>query len=191
LAARWAINGLLSGIERRLARIRDLAERSSHRRSIPMLDQLRRELLAVGLDGHIVAADIVAFATEAARYDHGVLEFVEAWTPTPSVGGTPAPPATIPAALRDHQHERAQGVLDGERQLREVLGATSNLASAATNLRLQRLVAVLAVISTAAAIIATIAAILALNLPQPSAPPTTSSPAPYSTSTSPPSRSSP
>ncbi|HEY8114527.1 MAG TPA: hypothetical protein VII16_17010 [Actinomycetes bacterium] len=191
LAARWAINGLLSGVERRLARIRDLAERSSHRGSIRMLDELRRELLAVGLDGSVVAADIVALTNTAASYDHDVLEFVQAWTPTPTGGTTPAPPATIPTALREYQQARAQQILDSERQLRDVLGATGNLAGAVTNLRLQRRVAVLTAVSTVAAIVALIVAVLALNLSQPDRPTGTTLPAPNSISTSPPARSSP
>jgi hypothetical protein len=190
-AARWAINGLLSGVERRLARIRDLAERSSHRGSISMLDELRLELLAVGLDGHVVAADIIALTNQTARYDRHVLEFVEAWTPTPAEGTGPASPATIPAALREHQQQRAQHILDSERQLRDVLGATSNLAGAVTNLRLQRWVAIITAVSTVAAIIALIVAVIALDRSQPNGPPATSLPTPQSTSTSPPARSLP
>jgi excisionase family DNA binding protein len=198
-AARWAINGLLSGVERRLARIRDLAERSSHRRSIRMLDELRQELLSVGLDGHVVAADIVALTDDAARYDRHMLEFVEAWTPEPREGTTPAPPATIPAALREHQQQRAQQILDSERQLRDLLGATSNLAGTVTNLRLQRGVAILTAVSTVVAIIALIVAALSLNLSQSdTAPPTsshgpttTSLATPKSASTSPPAHSTP
>jgi excisionase family DNA binding protein len=180
-AARWGINGLLSGIEHRLARIRDLAERSSHRGSIQMLDELRRELLAVGLDGHVVAADIIALTNEAARYDYHVLEFVEAWTPTPREGTAPAPPAVIPAALREHQQQRAQHILASERQLRDLLDTTSNLAGAVSNLRLQRWVAIITAVSTVAAIIALIVAVLALNVQQPNGPPATSLPTPTTT----------
>jgi excisionase family DNA binding protein len=181
-AAWWAINGLLSGVERRLARIRDLAERSSHRRSIRMLDELRDELLNVGLDGHVVAADIVALTNDAARYDRHMLEFVQAWTPEPSEGSTPAAPATIPAALREHQQQRAQQILDSERQLRDLLGATSNLAGTVSNLRLQRGVAILTALSTVVAIVALIVAVLSLNLSQSNAPPATSLPDPTTTS---------
>jgi excisionase family DNA binding protein len=181
-AAQWAINGLLSGVERRLARIRDLAERSSHRRSIRMLDELRQELLSVGLDGHVVAADVIAFTNAAALYDHNMLEFVKAWTPKPTEATTPAPPATIPAALREHQQQRAQQILDSERQLRDLLGATSNLAGTVTNLRLQRRVAILTAVSTVAAIIALLVAVLSLNLSQSNSPPATSSPGPTATS---------
>jgi hypothetical protein len=40
-----------------------------------------------------------------------MLEFVKAWTPKPTEATTPAPPATIPAALREHQQQRAQQFL--------------------------------------------------------------------------------
>jgi excisionase family DNA binding protein len=181
-AAQWAINGLLSGVERRLARIRDLAERSSHRRSIRMLDELRQELLNVGLDGHVVAADVIAFTNAAALYDHNMLEFVEAWTPKPTEATTPAAPAAIPAALRERQQQRAQRILDSERQLRDLLGATSNLAGTVTNLRLQRRVAILTAVSTIAAIIALLVAVLSLNLSQSNTQPATSSSGPTATS---------
>ena len=190
LATRWAISGLLSGVERRLARIRDLAEGTSRRGSLRMLGELRRELLAVGLDGHIVAADIVAFSAAAARYDRDVLEFVQARTLRHRNAQHSHAPARMPAALREQQHQRSQRILEVEGQLREVLSATGNLASAISNLRLQLFVAILAVISTAAAIIAVVAAILALNLSQPTTPPPSSPSTSQTTSTSTPTRSS-
>jgi hypothetical protein len=194
-ATRWAVSGLLSGVESRLARIRDLAEQSSHRRSTRMLNELRGELLTVGLDGHIVAADVMDFTSEVTRYDREVATFVETWTPAPpevtrSVvpngplrpeRRTPAvkrvteairrlslrigsfrtrqasdsePSVTLSARLREGQHERAEQILDDERQLRDVLVTTSNLAGAVTNLRLQIWVAVLAIISTIATVLA-------------------------------------
>jgi hypothetical protein len=161
LANRWALTSLLRELDEHLAATRDLAERSGGR-SPRALTQIQQQLLRTGVDSQIVAADIVRYAQDEASWRRDILDFHEV---LPSaVAGRVTPRASLAGTVRQGQINQGNRVTQAEAGLRELLNTSAQLTAAAENLRLQRRVLWLTVVSLIVAAVAAAAAVVALRM---------------------------
>jgi hypothetical protein len=173
LANRWALTPLLLELDEQLAATRDLAERSGGERSPRALTQIQQQLLRTGMDSQIVAADIVRYAQNDASWRRDILDFHEV---LPSAFASRATPrASLADTMRQGQINQGNRVTQAEAGLRELLNTSAQLTAAAENLRLQRRVLLLTVVSLIVAAVAAAAAVIALRISS-NTPPATPTP---------------
>lgn len=165
LANRWALTALLHELDEQLAETRDLAERATGKRSPRALTQVQRQLISIGLDSQIVAADIVRYASDERSWRYDVLDFSQILPPalTEHLSPAPAPEPSLAESLRQGQLDHGATVTQNEADMRDLISSSAQLTAAAENIRLQRRVSWLTVVSLIVAAIAAAAAIAALH----------------------------
>jgi hypothetical protein len=161
-ANRWALTSLLRELDEQLAVTRDLAERSGSGRSPRALTQIQRQLLRTGMDSRIVAVDIVRYAQDEASWRRDILDFNE--VPPPALAHRVTSQASLAGTMRQGQINHGDRVTQAEAGLRELLNTSAQLTAAAENLRLQRRVLWLTIVSLIVAVIAAAAAVVALRM---------------------------
>lgn len=171
LANRWALTALLRELDEQLAATRDLAQRATSERKPKDLDQIRDQVIGTGLDGQIVAADIIRYASDDRSWRYEVLDFTE--VVPPALTGTLTPRTSLAEALRQGQIDRGTMITSAEANLRDLLSSTAQLTAAAENIRLQRRVWWLTIVSLIVAAIAAAATVATFYNPG-----TTPTPAP-------------
>jgi hypothetical protein len=157
---RWSLTALIRELEEQLAGLQDVADQASRRRTPRALADTQRQLLQTGIDSRIVVNDIVRYAQDP-WWKHGVLDFTE--VVAPGQEGQLKPTPSLVESLRQGQITDGRRVVQLETDLREILSTSAELASAGENLRLQRRVVWLTVISLIVAIVAAWAAVMALR----------------------------
>lgn len=168
LVTSWSVPALFSELEEQTIGILDAADQAGGDKSLKALEQVQRQLLRAGLDSRIVANDITQGPGNPIL-DSNVPDFVEVIHR--SGPRTPAPSPSLISLWRISQAATGKRVVQMEKDLREILSTNADLASASANLRLQRRVIWLTVISMIIAIIAAGAAVYAV-WPKSSAPST-------------------
>jgi hypothetical protein len=161
-ANRQALTALLSELDEQLAAMRDLSERATSQRSPKALTQVQRQLITTGLNGQIVAADITRFAQNEIWWQHDVLDFTKI-TPSALIPYV-TPGLPLAESLRQGQINHGTAIAQAEADLRDLINSSAQLTAATENIRLQRSVRWLAVISLIVAIIAAAATIAALQI---------------------------
>jgi hypothetical protein len=161
-ASRQALTALLNELDEQVAAIRDLSERATSQRSPKALNQVQRQLIHTGLDSQIVATDIARFARNERWWTHDVLDFIEVLPSALSVWQSPR--ESLSGLMRQRQVDRGAASAQAEADLREVINSSAQLTAATENIRLQRSVRWLAIISVIVAIIATAATVAALYI---------------------------
>ena len=161
-ANREALTALLQELDEQLASTRDLSERATSQRSAKALTQVQQQLISTGLDGQIVAADIAGYARDKERWRYDVLDFTHVVPPALIAAGTQPLPLT--EVLRHGQIERGTAVARAEADLRDLINSSAQLSAAAENIRLQRSVRWLAIVSLIVAIVAAAATVAALHI---------------------------
>jgi hypothetical protein len=170
LAARWALTAFLSEQNEQLAEVRDLTSRASRKRSPRALTKVQRQLMNIGLEGNIVAAEIVQYAKSEEAWKSGFPDFriKVAWEPgfpdlIPVLREDSTEDATqcvsVADILRQRQIDTGDRIRREEADLRDLINAGAQLIAAAENLRLQRRVLWLTIVSVAVAVIAVLATI--------------------------------
>jgi hypothetical protein len=166
LANRWALTALLRELDEQLAATRDLAERATGKRSPRALTQVQRQLISIGLDSQIVAADIVRYARDERSWRHDLLDFSQVLPPDLMEHLNPAPTLqpSLAESLRLGQLDQGTMVTENEADMRDLINSSAQLTAAAENIRLQRRVSWLTIVSLIVAAIAATAAIAALHI---------------------------
>lgn len=160
LLARWSLTALIRELEEQLASIQDVAEQASFRHSPRALTETQRQLLRTGIDSRIVVNDIIRYAQNSS-WGTDVLEFSE--VPQRALSQNSEPPTSLTEWLQLGQITGGERVARLETDLRDILSTSAGLISASENLRLQRRVVWLTVISVLAAVVGAAAAVLALR----------------------------
>jgi hypothetical protein len=181
LLVRWSLTAFIGGLEEELAGIQDVAEQAGRKRSPRALADTQQQLLRTGIDSRIVVNDIARYAQDP-WWKHDVLDFSEVLPP--GLEGKAQPTGSLAKSLRESQIEGGQRVAHLETDLREILNTNAGLTSASENLRLQRRILWVTVISVIAAVVAAAAAVIALKLSAdttstPRAPAVSASPQPH------------
>jgi hypothetical protein len=178
LANCWAQTTLLRELDEQLAVTRDLTEQASSKRSPRALAQVQRQLIHTGMDSQIVAADIVHYAERQMTRRHNGFDFTE--VPPPSIAQRVTPKTSLAETLLKGQIDHGTRVTQAEADIRDLLSTSAQLTAAAENLRLQRRVLWLTIVSLLVAAIAAAAAVIALrtsgspSTPAPTVPPSPS-----------------
>ena len=159
LLARWSLTALLRELQEHVAGLQDAAEHASRDRSPQALAHTQQQLVETGIDSRVVVNDIVRYAKDP-WWKHGALDFSEVLPPT--LDGKAQSAASLIESLREDQVSNGPQVTRLETDLREILSTSAELNSAAENLRLQRTVVRLTVISVIVAVVAAAAAVIAL-----------------------------
>lgn len=185
-ASRYALSVLLRKLDEQLAATRDLSERATSQRSPKALAQVQQQLIRSGLDSQIVAADISRYASNVTRWKSDVLDFTK--VEDPGLAEPSTPPLTMAESMRQSQISLGAAVAQAEVDLRDLINSSAQLTATAENIRLQRSVRWLAIISLLVAIIAAAATVVALHISSnPPTPMPTSSHPPTPTQTAHPS----
>lgn len=159
LVTSWSVPALFGELEEQTIGILDAADRAGRDKSPKALEQVQRQLLRAGLDSRIVANDITQGPGNPIL-DSNVPDFSEVvHHPGPR---TPAPNPSLIGLWKTSQVATGKRVVQMEKDLREILSTNADLASASANLRLQRRVIWLTVVSIVIAIIAASAAVYAV-----------------------------
>jgi hypothetical protein len=153
--AAWAARAALIGYQQRLTEMRDRASlpEGKTKAAIRALDSVRKELLLTTADAQRVGRDLAAMAEEKRLYSHSFETDFE-----PAAASRREFEPSLIELMREDTLSRARTLSETEQHVREVLLASSNLASTTANLRLQRRI-------TALTWILLILAILALAVP--------------------------
>jgi hypothetical protein len=160
LLTRWSLSAFIRELEEQLASIQDAAQQSARRRAPHALADTQQLLLRNGIDSRIVVNDIVRFAQDS-WWRYNLIEFTE--VDPPGVRDSRRPPASLADSLRGGQITDGQRVSRLETDLRDILSTSADLTSASENIRLQRRVVWLTIISVIAAIVAAAAAVIAIT----------------------------
>lgn len=161
-ASRYALSVLLRKLDEQLAATRDLSERATSQRSPKALTQVQQQLIHTGLDSQIVAADISRYASNVTRWKSDVLDFTK--VEDPGLAEPSTPPLTMAESMRQSQISLGAAVAQAEVDLRDLINSSAQLTATAENIRLQRSVRWLAIISLLVAIIAAAATVAALYI---------------------------
>ena len=161
-ASRYALTALLGELDEQLAATRDLSQRATSQRSPKSLTQVQQQLINTGLDSQIVTADIARFANDEKRWKRDLLDFTKVVPPSQAAHLTS--PLPLAETLRQSQIDQATDIAQAETDLRELINSSAQLTAAAENIRLQRWVRLLAIVSLIVAIIAAAATIAALDI---------------------------
>ena len=174
LVAAWSVPALFGELEEQTIGILDTADQAGRDKSLKALEQVQWQLLRAGLDSRIVANDITQGPSNPILYSNApdFLEVVHRSGPR-----TPPPGSSLISLWRASQAATGKRVVQMEKDLREILSTNADLAGASANIRLQRRVIWLTVVSVIIAVIAAGAAVYAV-WPKSSAP---SAPAHHST----------
>jgi hypothetical protein len=151
------MNALLAEVQRDLAELRDLAEKSTRNETIGSLTELKDKLLRIGLDGQMAVAEIVRVAQAESEAGEG-------WFDGPNFLFSIKEERKLNESLRSGRIAVGENIIRSESRLRELLSTTADLAIAATNLRLQQRVFWLTIVSVLVAIAAGIVSLVALNV---------------------------
>ncbi len=160
LGTRWALSCLLDEYHQRLARYRDESASELRNRPVRDLRDLRRIVRTATFDMLTVASALERYTQNRAQY---ALSVIEPKRPRSSDtggedGDADADEIDMIDGLREQQAERARLLERETTLLLESLGASAGFAQAISNIRLQRLVIALTLISVT---LATLAVILA------------------------------
>jgi hypothetical protein len=114
------------------------------------------------MDSQIVAADIIHYAEDEVSWQHGILDFND--VPPPALAQQMTPQTSLADTMRQGQITQGGRVTQAEADLRDLLNTSAQLTAAAENLRLQRRVWWLTIVSLLVAAIAAAAAVAALHI---------------------------
>jgi len=145
LLSRWSLTCLLDGYHERLSALRDRTARDGGYRPVHDLKQLRSLARTELYDIAACAQEIEEFVESDQAYRYGVLEMTYAR----EVRGKRL---DLLASLRSSQGMRAQQVQRESGLLQSTLSTSNDLSQTISNIRIQRLVVLLAVVSTAIAL---------------------------------------
>lgn len=161
LANHWALITFLHVLDEQLVITRDLAERLSSGRSPHALAQVQQQVIHMGLESDIVVGDILRYAQDQNAW-HQFPSFSE----VTSVASTqqPSPQVSLEQALQRRQMDNSNRIKQTEVDLRDLLNVSAQLTAAAENLRLQRRVLWLTIVSLIVGAIAAAAAVVALHI---------------------------
>ncbi|WP_129513565.1 hypothetical protein [Burkholderia stabilis] len=139
LLSRWAITGMLDGYHEQLSRLRDKSAGARSYQPIRDLKQLRSLVHTQLYDVELSAHEITEFTKDVWYRAH-----IPNMRPMDSRRGTQT---DLADSLRSAQHERAAQVSRESELLKSVLSLSSDLSQTITNLRIQRLIVLLTLIS--------------------------------------------
>lgn len=145
LLSRWSLTCLLDGYHERLSALRDRTARDGGYRPVHDLKQLRSLARTALYDITACAQEIEEFVESDSAYRHGVLEMAYAREVR---GERP----DLLAGLRSSQRMRAQQVRRESGLLQSTLSTSNDLSQTISNIRIQRLVVLLTVVSIAIAL---------------------------------------
>jgi len=145
LLSRWSLTCLLDGYHERLSALRDRTARDGGYRPVHDLKQLRSLARTELYDIAACAQEIEEFVESDQAYRHGVLKMTYAR----EVRGERL---DLLASLQSSQGMRAQQVQRESGLLQSTLSTSNDLSQTISNIRIQRLVVLLAVVSTAIAL---------------------------------------
>jgi len=154
LAARHAIQTLLSLYRHRLADLRDEAGvRRRIRRSVRDARVLDDFLIRDGLDLSTIAADLNEMTRDLARFRYNVPEFIEDLSALGASVPLPAKPAEYLPALRRAIRKQASRLAASYAMTTANIRASAELRQAIASTRLQRVTVALAIIAATVAVI--------------------------------------
>jgi hypothetical protein len=159
LANRLALTALLSELDEQIIIIRDLAEKASAGRSPRAFDDLRQQLIRTGTDSQVIN-DIVNYAEDTTWWKHKLIDFSEA---PPPILGQITPQASLADTLRRGQIAEGSKITQAEADMRALLSTSAQLTAASENIRLQRRVWWLTIVSIIIAAVAAAAAVAELH----------------------------
>jgi len=161
LASCWALTAFLRDQRERLANIRDLTDRASRRHSPRALTRVEREMVLMGLESDIVTADIV----DSAKRENSWRNFPDFADAKCDINADEVIFKTsLVEYLRRGQSDLGDKVMREESVMRDLLNAGAQLLASAENLRLQRRVLFLTIVSLIVAVVAAVAAVAALHI---------------------------
>jgi hypothetical protein len=131
----WALRATLIGYQSRLAQLRDRATlpEGKTRAAIRALDSVREQLLLTSADSQRISKDLGTIAEQKQWYCRLFETDFE-----PIAANRRERESSLIEVLRGDTLRRARTLSETEQHVREVLWTSSNLASAAANLRVQR-----------------------------------------------------
>lgn len=154
LLTRWALSCLLDGYHQLLSRERDRSAGSSSYRAVRDLRGLRTLLRNEAYDLQLSAAEVSTFVESPRDYDWNVMEMRYARSL-----GSQKP--ELLSSLRSAQAERARQVEAEAGLLLDVLTKSNDLTQTISNIRIQRFLTALTLLSIVTAVVAILVAIQA------------------------------
>lgn len=160
VANHLALSALFAHLGDALSGTRDLADVASGSRSADDLIRLRRQLARTEMDGRIVVADLIRYAESGWAWSREVPDFREVMRADLPIASSAR--SSLKDTWRQSQVDDGNMIMQAESDLRDLLNTSAQLTGAAENLRLQRRVFWLTVMSVVVALVAAAAAVIAL-----------------------------
>ncbi|MDB0534810.1 hypothetical protein [Ralstonia solanacearum] len=144
LLSRWALTAMLDGYHEQLSGLRDKSAAARSYQPIGDLKQLRSLIRTRLYDMDLSVHEVIKFASDV-WYRHNVLSMRR-------MGSSSASGPDLVDGLQNAQHQRATQISRESELLKSVLSLSSDISQTITNLRIQRFVVVLTVVSIGIAI---------------------------------------
>jgi hypothetical protein len=156
LSVRWALTCLLDGYHQALSNLRDQSAKADSYRPVRDLKRLRRLVRTDVYDILLSASEIATFAEDKWRYAHNVIELEQASLRS-------GEKIELLEQLRSSQISRSRQVENEAGLLLSTLAASTDMTQTISNVRVQRALTVLTVLSIVVAIAALVVAATGQN----------------------------